>query len=465
MHKRFFFGLLFFIGLVIGGLNLQTLASAQDSDSPIILMDMDGAIGPAFADYLEQGIAKASATNAQLILIKLNTPGGLLTSTREMVSAIVESPVPVAIWVTPSGAHAASAGTFLMYAAHIAAMDESTNLGAATPIQMQGSIKTQAPSQEEQQTEEDSLIERLRGLTNTNEEASRKKAVEDSAALIRGLAEMRGRNSAWAERAVIEGESITAREALNDNVITFKAPSLQSLLAQMDGQTITLKNDESVTLQTTNATIKDFAPSWKTKFLSLITDPNIAVILMTIGVYGLILEFYNPGTLIPGTIGIISLVIGLYAMNTLPINITGIVLIGIGVVFMIAESFIPSFGVLGFGGLAAFILGATIMFDTELMPGMALDGQVIAGIAALGALTIALAAYLTWSVYKKRMSTGVESLVSATAEIIEWSGDQGRVRVQGEIWQAYSDEALKFSKGDKVVVAKVEELTLKIITP
>ena len=442
---------LIYLTLLVAGLSGLFLNSpkAQDAGGHIMVMTMEGAIGPAFSGYLETGITRAQEENAQAIIIELNTPGGLLSSTRDMVSDIVESPVPVIVWTTPSGAHAASAGTFIMYAAHINAMDSGTNLGAATPIEMGGSSPTSSEDEG----------------SDANQEAMKNKALEDTSAFIRGLAEMRGRNAEWAQSAVTEAKSLTAEEALKENVIDMIATNRGELISKLNGREVVLKNGTTVTLDTEAAPVQEFKPDWKINFLSMITDPNIALILMSIGVYGLILEFYNPGTMIPGTVGAICLIIGLYAMNVLPINAAGIILLVLGLIFMIAEAFIPSFGILGFGGLAAFVVGLAIMFDSDAMPGLAIDGGVIAGIALLGAIIIGLVVFLTVKVYRKEMDTGVEGMIGKKAEIVEWKGDHGRVRVQGEVWSAYADSTLDLKSEDSVIVAAVNqtELTIKII--
>ena len=435
--------------ILVGFAFSQVQAKEEVSVPPILVVTMDGAIGPAFTDYLKRGLKKAKENNAQLLLIELDTPGGLLTSTRDMVSLIVESTVPVAVYVTPSGAHAASAGTFILYASHIAAMDEGTNVGAATPVEMRGQLGSKPDLKEN--LEEDS-----------NTEALNKKAMEDTLAFIRGLAEMRERNIDFAKDAVEEAKSLTAKEALEQNVIEYIASNRKDLLQQIDGEVITLKNGEKVTMATQNATVIDYKPDWRTQVLSIITDPNIAMILMTVGVYGLILEFYNPGTMIPGTIGVISLVAGLFALNVLPINAAGIVLMALGVAFIVAEMFVPSFGILGIGGLTAFVFGSAILFDTDHMLGIGLDWEVIGGIAAIGLLVVGLSIWLTVNVYRKRVTTGTESLMGDNATVIEWSGTSGRVRIQGEIWQAYADKDLDVKAGDHVLISKVEDLKLKV---
>lgn len=461
--------LMFLIGAF---LFLAPILQAEETEKrPVYVLTMDGAIGPAFSGYLDAGLAKANAANSQLLIIELNTPGGLLSTTREMASSIVESKIPIAVWVTPSGAHAASAGTFVLYAAHIAAMDEGTNVGAATPIEMRGQLDetieqkdTRGKKTLKEQQDEENLKDMLRNMMDPNAKAMREKAIEDTAAFIRGLAELRGRNAEWAEKAVTEADSITAAEALEKKVIDLIAVNRAELLEKVNGKEIPIKNNDPVTLDTAHAPVVELKPDWKTKFLAMITDPNVALILMSIGVYGLILEFYNPGTMVAGTIGAICLILGLYAMNVLPINAAGAGLMLLGLVFMMAEAFIPSFGIMGFGGLAAFVIGATIMYDMESMPGMALDWGVVWGVAFFGALVIALVVYLTIKVYKQHVTTGPEGLIGDTGEIVEWKKNKGRIRVQGEIWTAFSEDDLELKKEEKVLVSAVDGLDLKIRT-
>jgi membrane-bound serine protease (ClpP class) len=414
---------------------------------------MDGAIGPAFTDYLKRGLKKSGDEGAQLLLIELDTPGGLLTSTRDMVSLITEAPLPVAVYVTPTGAHAASAGTFLLYASHIAAMDQGTNVGAATPVNM----KTQLGDKPASKDEEKSAAE------DRNAQALERKAMEDTLAFIRGLAELRGRNADFAADAVKEAKSLTASEALKENVIEYVAESRGDLLKQIDGKKVPLKSGRSVKLDTADAPVIDYAPDWRTTILSIMTDPNIAVILMSIGVYGLILEFYNPGSLIPGTIGAVCLIAGLFAMNVLPINAAGIVLILLGAGFIVAEMFVPSFGILGFCGLAAFVFGAAILVDTDGLLGIGLDHGVIAGLAVLGALIVGTCIWLTAKVIRKGETVGAESLIGEPAYVVEWNGISGRVRAQGEVWSAYSDMPLTPAAEEKLTVSRVDALKLKVI--
>jgi len=451
--KIFFSFLLLSLGLLLSSVSADEKTQNGQTQN-IVVIEMDGAIGPAFTDYLNRGLARARNENAQLLLIELDTPGGLLTSTRDMASLILESDVPVATYVTPSGAHAASAGTFIMYASHIAAMTDGTNVGAATPVEMGGPSSPMPDQQDKDQPEEEE--------TKSNDKNMSQKAMEDTKAFIRGLAEIRGRNKDFAESAVTDATSLTAREALDQNVIDYLASSRSDLLDQIDGKTITLKNGNDITLNTADAPVSEYKPDWRTSLLSIITDPNIAIILMTIGVYGLILEFYNPGTMIPGTIGAICLIAGLFAMNVLPLNAAGIVLMLLGVGFMVAEMFAPSFGILGLGGLAAFLFGAAILFDTENMMGIGLDWGTLIAIGLFGLIIVGMTVWLTVNAYRKEVTTGPESLIGEKAEVVEWNGTEGRVHIQGETWQAYSENEYTLQKKDKVLVSKVDNLRLKI---
>lgn len=491
----------FFFCLVLGGLflwlghqtsvagdNNPAMSTDGKTSGPVIVLPMKGAIGPALSDYMNKGIQKAASENASLILIELDTPGGLLTTTREMTQKIIDSPVPVAVYVTPAGAHAASAGTFILYSAHIAAMAEGTNVGAATPIQMGGQLalqagaETQTPASSEDspaadnqsgektdeekksdsQKLEDTLKEAIDKLANQKNEDVRNKAVEDTSAFIRGLANLRGRNAEWAEKAVTEASSITAGEALEKNVINVLANTRSDLLMQIDGMTVKMAGDSTQVIATKNVPVIEFPPDWKTKLLVMLTDPNLAMILMSIGVYGLILEFYNPGAMIPGVIGAISLTIGLYAMNVLPINAAGVVLVLLGIIFMIAEFFIPSFGIMGFGGFAAFIGGITILFETESMPGLALDPGIIWGIGILGALVIGLVIWLAYTAQTEKPTVGTESMVGDEGTVIFWDGRKGKIRIQGEDWAAEATKDMDLSKGDTVTVDNVKGLKVII---
>ena len=445
--KKILFICLFLIG-VAGFFLPSVFVKAQEKKRPILVMDIDKAITPPIKDYFNNGLAEAKLINAQLVIVRLNTPGGLLTTTREMVADITESKIPIAMYVTPTGGQAASAGTFLMYASHITAMTTGTNIGAATPIQMNGS----STSDGKEKTGE--------GLSN--EQSLRNKSVNDTAAFIRSLAQLNGRNAKWGEKAVRDAASLTAKEAHNKNVIDYVVKDLVGLLAAIDGKEIKLHNGEKVKLNTADSKIIEFAQDLRTKFLALITDPNIALILMNIGMLGLIVELWNPGSIIPGTIGLICLALALFAMNILPFNAGGLILLLLGIGFMVAEIFVPSFGVLGIGGVIAFIFGATILFDEEIMMGMGIDWSIILSMAAVTLGTVLLVATMAIRSHRQRIASGPETMIGAEAEILKWKGKKGTIMIEGERWKAFSKKSLSLKAGDIVYIKSIHRLRLCI---
>lgn len=331
--------LLLLLGITPGG---------QAAPGAVWVLNIDDAIGPASADYLVRSLGQAQAQGAQLVVIRMDTPGGLDSAMRQMIKAILSSTVPVASYVAPSGARAASAGTYILYASHIAAMAPGTNLGAATPVRIGGAPGT--PSDDKAKGGDDETLAR--------------KQVNDAAAYIRGLAQMRGRNADWAEKAVREAVSLSASEALRLNVIDQVADDLPDLLRKLDGKTLQVAGQPRQ-LQTAGASVVEHLPDWRTRFLAVITNPSVALILIMIGVYGLLFEFMNPGSAVGGVVGGICLLLALYALQLLPVSFAGVALILLGITFMIAEAFLPSFGVVGFGGIVAFVVGALILIDTD----------------------------------------------------------------------------------------------------
>ena len=362
MHRRLssiscvFVALLCLLGArVIAAVPLAN--TEQAATGPVLQLTIDGAIGPATADYVERALAHARAQHAALVIIRMDTPGGLDTAMRTIIKAITNSPIPVASYVAPSGARAASAGTYILYASHIAAMAPGTNLGAATPIQMGGS--NPLPQTNPADKDKDGKLPAL-----SNNDAEREKVVNDAVAYIRGLAALHGRNAQWAEKAVREAASLPASEALRLKVVDIIANNETDLLKQIDGRKLKVEGHE-ITLHTGGLVIQPYEMDWRTRLLNVLTNPNIAYILLLIGIYGLILEFFHPGAVAPGTIGGICLILGMYAMQLLPINYAGVALIVLGVALMVAEAFQPSFGVLGIGGTVAFVFGSVILLDTE----------------------------------------------------------------------------------------------------
>jgi len=434
-------------GLIVALAALAALIAfpATSSTNEAIVMHLKGAIGPASASFVSDGLEQAREANAELVVLSMDTPGGLDTSMREIIQEILAMPIPVITYVHPSGARAASAGTYILYASHVAAMTPGTNLGAATPIQI-GAV----PSPEAEEKEEKS------GEAPTN--AAERKAVNDAVAYIRSLAEMRGRNADWAEEAVRGAASLSADAALKNGVVDIVATDLPSLLEQLDGKKVSI-NGEDHEIRTEGLVIREIEPDWVTQVLATITNPNIALILMMVGIYGLIFEFLNPGALVPGTIGAISLLIGLYALAVLPVDFVGLALIVLGIGLMVAEAFAPSFGILGIGGLIAFVFGATILFDTEL-PEFRVSWSVIAAMGVFSAGLIALVARLGIVSFRHRVVTGSEELIGASARVIDWAHGKGHVFIHSERWNADGPE--KLEPGQTVIVKDMAGLNLTV---
>ena len=436
------------VTMVVAALALPaTLAVAADR---AIVLEIDGAIGPPLADYITRELTAARSDEARLVILRMNTPGGLDTSMRKIISAILASPVPVATYVGPNGARAASAGTYIAYASAIAAMAPGTNIGAATPIQLGGNPLL--PSDQKSQKDQKDAKSGEPADTET------RKIVNDAVAYIRSLAALNGRNVDWATEAVRSAASLPASEALALHVIDVVADDIPDLLRKIDGREVTIRGKPQQ-LATAGLEVVAKPPNWQTELLMLVTNPNVAFILMLIGVYGLILEFFNPGAVAPGLIGAISLLVALYALAFMPINYAGAALVLLGVALMIAEVHIGAFGALGVGGIAAFVIGALMMFPTRA-PGFTLSAGVIAG-AAIGsaALFILVLAALLRS-RKLPVVTGSEALVGAEGETVAWEGSEGRVRVLGEIWRARADAAL--AAGSRVRVVGRDGLVLRV---
>ena len=423
------------------------LPSGAAAAPQAVVLQIDGAIGPAVADYVVRELRGIRQGETRLVVLRMNTPGGLDTSMREIVRAILSSPVPVATYVAPSGARAASAGTYIAYASAIAAMAPGTNLGAATPIRLGApGLPGGAPQQPAGQKEKGS-----EGATSSSEpaDAETRKAVNDAVAYIRGLAELNGRNADWAAEAVRTAVSLPASEALKLNVIDVIADDVPDLLRQIDGRVVKVAG-KSERLATAGLEVVTAPPDWRTELLAVITDPNVAFLLMLLGVYGLIFEFLNPGAVAPGLVGGISLLVALYALNLLPINYAGAALVLLGIGLMVAEAHIGSFGVIGVAGIVAFVIGAIMMFPSGA-PGFTLSLSVVAAATIMTAALFLLVLTMLLRSRRRPVVTGKEGLLGAEGETVAWDGDEGRVRVNGEIWRARAQRPLEAGARIKVI--------------
>ncbi len=426
------------------------LSMAGAASQSVVVLPLTGAIGPAGADFVSRGIDRAQKDNAQLVVLQMDTPGGLDTSMRQIIKAILSSGVPVVSFVGPSGARAASAGTYILYASHIAAMAPGTNLGAATPVQI--GLGDQEQPKQPQPAGKEPRGQKADG-NETPSEATQspmtKKQVHDAAAYIRGLAQMRGRNGEWAERAVREAVSLSADEAQAQKVIDLTARDVPDLLKKLDGRKIGTVAGDRV-LRTAGAAVVNLEPDWKTRFLSVITNPSVALVLMLIGIYGLFFEFYSPGFVLPGVVGAICLLLALFAFQLLPVNYAGLMLIVLGLAFMLGEAFLPSFGVLGIGGVIAFSFGAVMLIDTEL-PGYGIPLYVVAGLAAVSALFIFLVGTMALKARRQPVVTGKEQLLGSLGVTLEDIQNEGWARIHGEHWKVRSDVPLARDQPIRVV--------------
>jgi membrane-bound serine protease (ClpP class) len=453
-----------------------TETQGTGNSGSVTVLEINGAIGPATSRYIEKGIAAAQARGSKLVVLHMDTPGGLDTSMRDIIRAILASTVPIATYVAPSGARAASAGTYIMYASHIAAMAPATNLGAATPVSIGGEPPPEKPGDDDSakdSRDDDSANERRaddKANKPTPEKSTRersrmapkpgsameRKVINDAVAYIRGLAELRGRDADWAEEAVRSAASLSATDARARNVIDVIAKDIPDLLAQVDGREIKLASG-TVKLATRGLTIEQVAPDWRTKLLSVVTNPTIAYGLLLIGIYGLLFEGYNPGAVLPGVVGAIALITALFAFQILDVNYAGLALIGVGVAMIIAEFFVPSFGALGLGGLVAFVIGSIILLDTDT-PGLNIGIPIIAAVATVGGTVILGIAWLAQRSMKRPVVTGAQAMIGATAQVFEDFNGKGTVRFGGELWNAMARTPLR--KGQEVRITHIDGLLL-----
>jgi membrane-bound serine protease (ClpP class) len=432
----------------------QSADTVAPADRFATFVELSGPIGPAMSRYIERSLADAGSQHSAVIILEMDTPGGLDTSMRDIIKAILASPVPVVAYVAPSGARAASAGTYILYASHFAAMAPATNLGAATPISIGGEPNS-APAAPPPINPGDGEKQKPAADIHTGT-AGERKAVNDAVAYIRSLAQLRGRNADWAEAAVRGAASLSAEDALKQHVIDIVARDVPDLLQQLQGRKVQAAGQE-FTLDIRGLAVRNIAPDWRTRVLSILTHPTIAYGLLLIGIYGLLLEGYNPGAVLPGVVGALSLLLGLYGLQLLAVNYAGLALMALGIGLIVTEFFMPAFGSLGVGGLAAFVIGSIILFDNHAS-GLRVALPLIVGIAVAGGLVIVAIGWLAARARRRPLSAGVETMIGAVVEAISDCQDKCVVRYGGELWNARTAGPLR--SGQQARIVKVVGLTL-----
>ena len=439
------------------------------AEGTVVVLQIDGGIGVATAEYLSSGIKHAAEENAELVIIEMDTPGGLVSATRDIIQDILGSRVPVATYITPAGARGDSAGTYIMFASHIAAMAPTTHLGAATPVSLDGGDAT--PDQESpmaddtnedtdapEASEDDTAGELERDPPPRAGSAMDRKVLNDAVAYIRGLAERHGRNADWAEEAVVDAATLTAEEALEMNVIDIVAEDQRDLLEQINGREVKMESG-MVAVQTENVTVDRFEPNWRIKILSAISQPEIILLLGMVGLYGLMYEGWNPGAIVPGVVGVICLLLAAYASQLLPVNYAGLALIILGIVLMTAEAFAPSFGALGLGGIAAFVFGAIMMFDSDI-PGFGISIAFVLGLAIVAALAIIWLIGFALKLRNRGAVSGRGSIIGGVGTAMEDFSGEGKIWLEGESWTALSKVPIQ--KDQQVIVTAMDGLTLTV---
>ena len=423
-----------------------------------IQLQLDGALGVATAEYIIDGIESANERNANLVIIRMDTPGGLMEPMRDIIQAILNSDVPVVTYVSPGGARADSAGTYILLASHIAAMAPTTHLGAATPVSLGGDDPAEPQPPDKNDSEDSESDDAEESNENDPGGAMQRKILNDAIAYIRGLAEAHGRNADWAEEAVRDAATLTAKDALEQNVIDVIADDIEELLTAIDGREVNV-NNETVVIDSADLVVDNVEPNWRIKFLKTIANPQVVLLLLAVGIYGLLFEGYNPGAIYPGVAGVICLLLAAYALQVLPVNYVGLALIIVGFALIIAESFIPSFGALGIGGIAAFIFGAIMMFDSGI-PGFGISKIFVSSFAVvIGGMLFLLVSYLL-KFRQRGAVSGVGSIVGGTGRAMLSFTGEGTIWLEGESWSAVSSVAIE--KDQAVIVRAIDGLTLLV---